>query len=442
MSKKSIKFLSIVLALTMLVGLFSGCGDKNDADSDKDVSGGKQTKIEFLVDPEEYRGTKVVYATWKDPKNNEDGPVVENFEKKYGIEVEIMLLNQTTYVKSIASAIASGNSPDIYFETGNFPGSLTVMQPLDNAKINFEDPIWNQNTIKYSTIDGHPYLLDTVSNVWSEADICVYNKKIFEDNNITSPQEYYDAGKWTYAAFKECAKNVASLGPSYVGATIMGDVALAAAGCSIFTYENGKFNYNLDDHLIDVMTFLAQMREDKYVKYGREEFTDGKTGMALTNCFALKKTGYFTTINPDHLGAVPLPTWEEGGKSYSSGIYRGWGLVKGAKNPVAAGIFLREYLDVNNYDLEQTFHSDEVANFYFTTLSEQSEDVIHYPGYGISKATGIGETYNAFNDAWRDYSASQIRGYLESQKNVMQSMCDGANDIMSTEKKWLADNYK
>jgi hypothetical protein len=151
--------------------------------------------------------------------------------------------------------------------------------------------------------------------------------------------------------------------------------------------------------------------------------------MAFTNCFALKKTGYYTTINPDHLGAVPLPTWEEGGESYTSGIYRGWGLVKGAKNPVAAGIFLREYLDVNNYDLDNTFHSNEVANFFFKITGVQDENMIY--------TLGDAKYFNV----WDEYSPAQVKGYLDGEVNAINNLCANNNNIVETEKKWLADNF-
>lgn len=430
MLKNAMKMISLMLVFVMTVCIFAGCGDKpaDKTDGDKN-NNNSEKKIEFLVDPEDYRGTKVVYATWKDPEKNEDGPVVKAFEEKYGIDVEIMLLHQGQYVSLIAAAIAAGNQPDIFFETGFFPSALSVMQPLDAAKINYEDPIWRQSTIKNSTIDGHPYFIDAVSNVWSEMDICVYNKKIFEDNNITTPQEYYDAGKWTFEAFRECAKQVSALGKGYLGAQVRGNVALAAAGCDIVSYKDGKFKTNIDNHLYDVMTFLAQMRADGYIKQGLEEFTDGKTGMALTNCFGLKRTGFFSTINPDHIAAVPTPVWGENGKHYTAGIHRAWGLVKGAKNPVAAGIFLREYLDVNNYDLDNTFHNREVANFFFKVTGAEDENMMYY--------FAPDEYYNI----WDVYSPAQVKGYLDGQINVLENYCTKNNEILATEKEWLADNF-
>lgn len=436
MKKTGLRIFSLALAVCMLSTLI-GCNDSGDKDTDTKTDN-SDSNIEFLVNPEDYRGTKVVYATWKDPEKNEDGEVIKKFEEKYGIDVEILLIGQGEYVSAIASKIASGTQPDIFFENGTYPGSVSVMEPLDRAKINFDDPIWSQSIIKKSTLEGHPYLVDTLSNVWAETDIVVYNKKIFEDNNITTPEEYYENGKWTFAAFKECAKQIASLGKGYTGAGIISNAGLAAGNATIVGYENGKIVNKADSHLYDVMSFFSQMKEDGYLTLNHTSFNDGKVGMVITNCFALKKTGYYTSINPDHLGMTYLPTWEEGSEPVVSGIYRGWGLVKGAKNPEAAGIFLREYLDVNNYDLDNTFHSQEAANFFFKVTGNTSEDVLYYFVDGTEQATGLGDSYA---DSWNRYSAAQIRGYLDGQQNVINNMCNKANDLLDTEKNWIKENY-
>ena len=400
-------------------------------------SSGSNGNSKFLVNPEDYRGTTVVYVTWKDPKLAEDGPVIEAFEKKYGITVKIQLVDQEKYLSQISASIASGQQGDIFFENGTFPGSLSVMQPLDNAMINFDDPIWNQNTINASKIGGHSYLVDTISNIWSEVDICVYNKKIFADNNLTTPEELYKAGKWTFENFRKLAQQVSALGKDYIGAEINSETALGAAQVGFFSYKDEKMSVSVNDKLYEVMRFLAQMKTDGIAEIGHRAFNDGKTGMGLTNAFALKKSGYFTSINPDHVGVTYLPVWKEGNKNVQTGIYRGWGLIKGAKNPVAAGIFLREYLDINNYDVSNAFLTDELSNFFFQVTGETS-DVFYYYGNSMVKSTGLG---TEFADRWSTISPDQIRTYIEGQLNVMNEMSAKANEIIQTEKEWLKEEY-
>lgn len=482
MLKKSVKLLALLLAIAVTASL-SACGkagtesgydsdweytdsgeivgdasgdssDTSDASGSGSTSSGGNTASntssggktptkkpsgdsKFLVDPEDYRGTTVTYVTWKDPKLNEDGPVIENFKKKYGINVNIQLVNQETYLTTISSNIAAGKQGDIFFENGTFPGSLNVMEPLDNAMINFDDPIWNQSTIKISTIAGHPYLVDTISNIWAEVDICVYNKNLFKQANLTTPEELYEAGQWTFDNMRKAAQAISALGKDYIGVEINSETALGAAGAHLFNYKNETISAGLDNHLKEVMTFLAQMKTDGLAALGHRAFNDGKVGIGLTNCFALKKNGYFTTINPEHVGVTYLPTWKAGEKTISTGIYRGWGLIKGAKNPVAAGIFLREYLDINNYDVDEAFLNDEVADFFFQ-VTGAAGNIDYYYGNAMVKATGTGTEYG---DRWATIEPSQIGTYLDGELNVMKDMAKKANDIIASAKKYISENY-
>lgn len=144
-----------------------------------------------------------------------------------------------------------------------------------------------------------------------------------------------------------------------------------------------------------------------------------------------------SSINPDHVGVTYLPVWKEGDKNVQTGIYRGWGLIKGAKNPVAAGIFLREYLDINNYDVSNAFLTDELSNFFFQ-VTGVSSDIFYYYGNSMVKSTGLG---TEFADRWSTISPDQIRTYIEGQLNVMNEMSAKANEIIQTEKEWLKEEY-
>lgn len=431
MSKYTAKSFAFLCSLLIALSLISGCtGNPDKKPSNNDVPDGISDDVVI----EELEGTTVTYVTWKDPDLNEDGLAVERFEEKYGIDVNIQLVSQSGYVNTIAADVAAGTQGDVFFENGTFPGSLNVMQPLDAARLDLSDPIWNQALIKASTLDGHPYLVDAVSNVWTEVDICVYNTNLFESNGIKTPQEYYDEGKWTFENFRFAAKEISKLSKDYCGAGILGEIALGAAGSSFFTYKDNQMHVTVDDKLMDAMNFLAQMKADGIIKLDRSGFKDGKQGMALTNCFGLKKTGYFPNFNPDYLAATYLPVWKEGDEQMVTGIYRGWGLIDGAKNPLAAGLFLREYLDVNNYDLGNTFHNQEVANFFFQVTGTYSENMIYY--LGLRSTTGTTEN---FAEAWNKNSPANTKTYIESKLNVMQEMCNKSNDIIDKERKWIKE---
>ena len=430
------RLLTLIVSVAMVMCVFTACDGKtteSGTNTTKPGGGKGNTKADINpnVNEEEYRGTSITYVTWKDPANNEDGIVVDAFEEKYGITVNIDLISQVDYVNTIASSIASGTQGDVIFVNSTFPGALTVMQPLDAAKLYLEDPIWKQSTLKMSSIDGHPYLVDTISNVWSEVDIVVYNKALFEQNGITSPAEYYEAGNWTLETFKKACQDIVALGKGYTGATVLGDALLGGCGVSTHTYENGQFNTNLNDKYYKVTEFLAQMFSDGLISDVRTKFTNGKTGMAVTNCFGLKRTGYFSTMNSDYIAATYLPRYDRNSEQVTTGIYRGWGLIRGAKNPVAAGLFLREYLDVNNYDLDATFHNQDAANFFFKVTGEDT-NILYYYTYGLSMATGQTEM-SEFELTSFKRTPDQVKGYLDSQLPTLKNMAEKGNAIIKSQ---------
>ena len=171
MSKKIARLITLVLAVAMVASCFIGCANKNTGTDDPKNPGASSSTVEGAVngmlpevDPEDYRGTKVVLATRTDPYHNEDGPVCKKFMEEYGIEFEYVLIDGGEYVNTIASRIATDQQTDVFYENGDFPGSLTVMQPIDAAKFDLTAPIWNESLIKASTLDGHPYLVDADSN--------------------------------------------------------------------------------------------------------------------------------------------------------------------------------------------------------------------------------------------------------------------------------------
>ena len=142
-----------------------------------------------------YNGTTVRFATWKDPELNEDGPVIKAFEKEYGIKVKIDLIGQTEYAFEIAGLIAADNAPDIYFSNNDWPHALSCLQPLDAAEIDYNDSIWDQGMFRTSKVNNKTYLLNSVGNIWNEVDCVFYNKRLLKENNITTPEEYYKAGR-------------------------------------------------------------------------------------------------------------------------------------------------------------------------------------------------------------------------------------------------------
>jgi hypothetical protein len=150
-------------------------------------------------------------------------------------------------------------------------------------------------------------------------------------------------------------------------------------------------------------------------------------------------------MNPEDLAATYTPKYDANSPQVGSSGLRGWGIIKGSKNPEAAGVFLREYLDVNNYDLEETFHNSDVSDFFFKVMNTKFDQRVYYHTAGVMKANGVvnnAEVAGSITAAWHGKSPDQIKAYIDSQIPVLNSWCDTANTVISDARKYLAENYK
>ena len=95
---------------------------------------------------------------------------------------------------------------------------------------------------------------------------------------------------------------------------------------------------------------------------------------------------------------------------------------------------MRYYLDVNNYDLQQTFHNQDVTNFFFKLVGAYSDNVVYYRGPDMMKTTGLGER---FGYAFMDESPDNIKKYLDGKMPEINLMIEKGNEIIDKELEWI-----
>lgn len=391
------------------------------------------------VDPEKYRGTTVRYATWKDPYQDEDGPVITKFQKKYGITVKIDRIGQSDYIQTLTAMINAGNSPDVIFDNNEFPAALNLLQPVENAQVNLTDKIWDQEFLKQASINGKHYLLNTVGNIWGEVDCIFFNKKIMKANGITTPEEYYAKGNWNFDTMRKCMEEFAELNDTYYGGWINEDILVAMAGTGFIKYQNNKFvsafsDSNAINTLKDVFTYHAELQKDGLLCDNWDVFLQGKVGVVMTNAYGLKKTGYFAKMNANDVGWTYLPDYK-GKKAKTSALFRGWGIASGSKNPVAAGIFIRYYLDVDNYNTASAFLNANAEKFFFTLTNRSATEKSYYLYQGLSKVAGL--NHNDFRKQ-ASVDPKQVSTEIDKMENIVASAVTKANNVLDT----VAKKYK
>ena len=409
MKKLLVRLGALALAVLMVLSV-AGCGTTATTSSDPASSGTTSSskrppvKAEAVINDNvttaDYKGTEIIYATWRDPAQYEDAIVVEEFQKAYGINVKIDLMSETEYTNKVLGRIASSQAPDVYFSTYTFPYCLEALQPIDAAKLNLNEDIWDDALIDLATVNGKTYLVDTVGNIWKDQDMVFYNKKIFRDNGWNTPEEYYEAGTWTFENMEKLMKQAQALG--YVGGAIHLEGLIHSAGASVIGFENGKFvNGTKNTVTQDIMRWASEGVKEGWLSTtsiysALNQFPAGDVAIAILHSFGLKKTGYLRTMKASDIGFTYLPSWN-GEPVKATSFVRGWGICKGAKNPVAAGIFLRYYLDVNNYDTASAFISKEAESFFFKLTSTNTADKSFYFCYGTG-VTGVTGKESAVGD--------------------------------------------
>ena len=382
------------------------------------------------VNPEDYRGKTVVFATTILSSEDESGPVVDSFEKQYGITVKEVLVGEI--ITEVGGMIASGQTVDCIRSNGDFPAVMSIMQSLTPAKLDYNDPIWDQNVFKESTYGGEPYLCSTVGNIWNEAVCVLYSKSLLQRAGAYTPEEYDKAGKWTWDAFAEIARAVNKLEGAY-GCTF--DIAqmLGSAGVGIYDYNNGKFENGMkDERFVEAFTKLTQWRKEGFVTdSGVNQFSDGTVGLAVSLGWGLKKNGSNVNANWNDIGCYYLPAYDENTPAYSTSFFRGWGLVRGSKEPVAAGLFLRYYLDVNNYDTSSAFIHDEAEKFFFEYTNVDYDRIFMdytygLPGHNMDSITGGFEKWDVWNVSWGD--PAQVATQLKKLSDALDKAIININN--------------
>lgn len=407
------------------------------------VTGADSKEVAYFQNvPAKLDGTTVHFATWIDHNKNESAQVLADFEDITGIKVKLTTIAQTDYISKLTSLVAAGEGPDVIVNNGEWPKVLSLCMPLNETILDTTDTFWDQDVVKMYTVNGKPYLVNVRNGAWDLGGACVvYNKRIFEDNGITTPSLYYQEGRWTIDNFFKCAKELKAV-VKEAGVGIELDTYLGAYATNMITYNpsSQSFTSNINDtSFVKNLTKLIEARDAGYANVcddgNRYLFEGERMGMLLTGTYGLRKTGHFNTMDQDDLEFVLLPREStSSAQVYGNVGGRAYGICKGAKNADGAAYFLRYFLNGDFYDQDELYKNDDCAALNKEIKTNMNRSKLACTDTVISIVTGSsGDIYKIFPDL-KTCTASQVQAALKSGSNSLNSCINKANEMIKNNK--------
>lgn len=336
----------------------------------------KDSSSSDKIDMESLRGKTVHLLMWR-PLRDSESDKIKNFKEETGITVKITETTWTSYTSKIASMVSSGDSPDIAVipdeqnSQGCFPlGAATIFQPVKVTKLDLtDDSFWNIAAMNNYKLKGQHYVLVAYNNFFSNAAVLFYNEDVFKEAGITTPRELWKSGKWNWDTLKSTAAALTAKGHSAF-ANMHDNLYMSSQGINWVSYDGNKFKSEIvSEKMIKAWTFNAEMVEAGYQlpesqrSQIKSKFIAGEVAMLTSNTWFMLKTEGLLAAKFS-VDAVPAPS-PAGQDMLISPAYNLFGIPKGAKQPVAAGVFLKHFLaaesaedvksEVINPKMEDTF---------------------------------------------------------------------------------------
>lgn len=317
----------------------------------------------------------------------------EEFEKKYGGQVEVIGVGWGEMMNQTISMVNTGEVCDlVQAHDQNFPiyGAKKIVQDISQY-VDLNDDFWYDSVTKAFTYGGTPYAIgaDAAPVVIS------YNKTLFEQYGIKTPMEYFEEGNWTWDTFREVALQMTGDTDGDGNNDIYGFgwwdsfyvQMLNANGTTHLNYgEDGTIGSNyLTDKATETFTFLQNAYvTDKFIKYPdgdsfMSDFKSGKLAMTCEYGFAA-----LTVYECDYeIAWAPLPIGPSGETYDCGGSVTGFAIPETSENPEGAVAFARMAYELlheyNNKARVEKYGQEQVD--LMNTLAEH----INFSTIGVDK---------------------------------------------------------
>ncbi|MGF7011044.1 raffinose/stachyose/melibiose transport system substrate-binding protein [Lachnospiraceae bacterium PF1-22] len=259
--KKTKKFLSVLLATSLVLLMLVGCSSGDNANEEGEEGSAKGKKITFMC--------------WYDEDDMEGILGAINNELGGEYEVEYTYVALTDYNNVLSTQLAAGEGPDIVADGTNFPARIKAGNVKDITDADYLD-VFNEAGFSLcqdgDTVYGVPSY-GWFSGIW-------YNKDILAEAGVSEPT--------TLDEFISACEKIAAIDKLPLGLGLAdGDTA----NHSLLGYMENSFYHNNDKNTLGT-DFDTEFANGEVTLVGNYEET-------AAEWYALIEKGY---INPEMLG--------------------------------------------------------------------------------------------------------------------------------------------
>ena len=433
----------------------NGNTDNNDADGNNSAAGNNSTGNQGTgnsnssknnnsggstgnsTDASSLKGTTITFATWEGiTSDSYKGKLISAFTKKTGIKVKLLDIDQNSYITKLTGYKAAGTAPDVVISNQQFPRVLPLLQPLSNVGINANDSKFSQTITKHGTVNGKQYLVG--SAVDGNYFVCFYNKNVFDQVGVPTPDKLIEANNWTLDTFREVAVKIhqynsewtgAALAPTAFPATYGGGYIQYDPAASKFVNTTGSTAFNEIWRYI-----LTGVKADYfYPRFDIAGVIKGTTGMTCVDTYGLMTDGYFKQMKSSEIGVTYMPKKNASDSEYPVGaLIFGYGVAEGAKNPEGAAAFLNYYLDPANISSDNKFINTQAEELYNQLIKRD------IPLENILVAKGVATITIKAVDLWDNEiiacDPAQLSVGVSKINNQVNVAVNKANEIIASKK--------
>ncbi len=380
------------------------------------------------------RGTTVDVLWWQEPTDDEK-TLFKNFENKYGIKVNVIQTTDEQYNTKISSMIVAKEGLDVA-NVQNFPFTTTkCFQPVSVMGIDASDKFWNQEVTKSYSIGGKAYGVAADNNLWiSTFRLLYFDEDIFVANGVTTPRELWEAGNWNWDTFYDISVQLHEADPEMGILYATGTPFMDVQGVDFVSYDGKEYKNNTSNpKVLKAWQMSAKFLDAgvySNVTIGEDiSFAKGNLAMMYSNSWRTRKDSFGN--EPDSVDCVPFPA-PKGEEIRICSETRAFGCPKGSDNPLAAGLFVKYFLDNDNYPtkVENVVRNPNMAKTLKWALDNTDKNFIYGPlnimGYTIKTKNRSAITYELTRT-----SASQITTVINQYASSIDGSVKEANKIIN-----------